>query len=234
MITETPLSIIVPEAGLTPTMASITLREHGITTNAPAFQAGDGGSIPTCSLHKSDYVVADCTLKQAQEMIREHHYAKGGSNTAVYTHGLYERATGKLVGVAWWLPPTRVAAESVNRAQWKQVLSLTRLACLPCAPKNSESFLIKHSTHLIRKDGRFVSLVTYADESQGHLGGIYLAAGWDFVARTGPYPRWLDANGMQVATLSTKTRTKAQMIALGHRQVGKYHKLKFVKHLFRT
>jgi hypothetical protein len=206
-------------------------RDGSTTIVRPAHQPEDGGSTPTPSLHKSDYVVRECELAEAQAMVRDHHYAKGGSNTAVYTHGLYHRAADKLVGVAWWLPPTRVCCESVNREQWKKVLSLTRLACLPEAPKNSESFLITHSTGLIRKDGRFVSLVTYADESQGHTGAIYLACGWEYVGRTGPYPRWLDANGKQVASLSTKTRTTAQMIALGHVMVGRFYKHKFVKHL---
>ena len=86
-------------------------------------------------LNKHAYEVRPCPLADAQRMVREHHYSKGGSNTAVYAHGLYERATGLLIGVAWWLPPTRVAAESVNRNTWKQVLSLTRLVCLQVPQK---------------------------------------------------------------------------------------------------
>lgn len=182
-------------------------------------------------LDKHAYEVRPCPLADAQRMVREHHYSKGGSNTAVYTHGLYERATGLLIGVAWWLPPTRVAAESVNRDAWKRVLSLTRLVCLPGAPKNSASFLMAQSVRQIRKDGRFVSLVTYADESQGHTGAIYRASGWEYVGRTGPYPRWVDATGRQVACKATFNRTKAQMEALGHRRVGAYFKHKFVLHL---
>ena len=69
----------------------------------------------TNRLRKTDYEVVPVSLSTAQEMVREHHYAKGGSNTAVYTHGLVHRESGNLVGVVWWLPPTRVAAESVNR-----------------------------------------------------------------------------------------------------------------------
>ncbi len=209
----------------------IPILRDGSTTSAPGFQPGGGGSHPTPSLHKSDYVVRKCELAEMQAMVREHHYAKGGSNTAVYSHGLYDRRTDKLVGVAWWLPPTRVACESVNKPEWKKVLGLTRLACLPEAPKNSESFLITHSTRLIKNEGRFVSLVTYADESQGHTGAIYLACGWEYVGRTGPYPRWVDASGKQVACKATKNRTKAQMLALGHIPAGSFYKHKFVKHL---
>ena len=213
-------------------MTDSTLRVDSTTVSAPGFQLGDGGSTPTSTLHldKTQYEVRDCPLRDGQNMVAQHHYARGGSNTAVYMHGLYERATDRLVAVAWWLPPTRVACESVNKTEWKRVLSLTRLVCLPDAPKNSPSFLLAHSTRLIRRDKRFVSLVTYADESQGHTGQIYRAANWTYVGRTGPYPRWVDKTGKQVAAKATKNRVKAEMEALGHTKVGSYFKHKFVLH----
>lgn len=209
----------------------MTFCDGSTTIVRPAHQSEGGGSTPTPSLHKSRYLIRACPLKEAKDMVRAHHYSKGSSNTAVYAHGLYERANERLIGVALWLPPTRVACESVNRAEWRRVLSLTRLVCLPDAPKNSASFLLSHSIQMIRKDGRFVSLVTYADEGQNHTGQIYRATNWKYIGRTGPYPRWVDSTGRQVATLSTKTRTKAKMLELGHVRVGAFHKHKFVMHL---
>lgn len=182
-------------------------------------------------LRKEDWFVAPCPLKSAQEMVVGFHYAKGGSNTACYTHGLYLKSSGELHGIAWWLPPTRVAAESVNRRYWKQVLSLTRMVLLPGVPKNACSFLLAKSVKLIKQDKRFVSLVTYADESQGHTGRVYAASNWAYVGRTGPYPRWLTADGMQVAPKATTSRTKAEMRALGHVLEGRYFKHKYVLHL---
>lgn len=185
----------------------------------------------TWKLHSEDWEVRPAPLAEAQALVREHHYARGGSNTAVYVHGLYHRLSDMLVGVVWWLPPTRVACESVNRSQWKKVLSLTRMVMIPGAPKNACSFLLARSVKAIKKEARFVSLVTYADESQGHTGGVYKAANWEYVGRTGPYPRWLDVNGMQVASKATLNRNKAQMEALGHVKVGAFHKHKYVLHL---
>ncbi len=180
---------------------------------------------------KEEWFVQDAPLVEAQHMVREHHYSRGGSNTAVYVHGLYRVEDFCLYGVAWWLPPTRVACESVNKHDWKRVLSLTRMVILPGVPKNAASFLLAKSIKLIKKDGRFTSLVTYADESQGHTGHVYRASNWTYVGRTGPYPRWIDLEGRQVAPKATKNRTKAEMLALGHLQDGKYHKHKFVLHL---
>lgn len=182
-------------------------------------------------LRASEWEVRPCPLTAAQEFIRQHHYARGGSNTCVYTHGLYRHDSDELFGVVWWLPPTRVACESVDKERWKQVLSLTRMAVKPGVPKNACTFMLAKSVKIIRRDARFVALVTYADESQGHTGGVYRAANWEYVGRTGPYPRWLDAAGKQVAPKSTKNRTKAEMLALGHTKVGSFYKHKYVLRL---
>jgi hypothetical protein len=189
-----------------------------------------GVVLPERPLNKAEWYVADATLDQAQEMVGEHHYSKGGSNTRVYVHGLYRQSDDKLFGIAWWLPPTKVACQSVNKGEWTRVLSLTRLVCLPDAPKNSCSFLLSKSLSIIWKERKYVSLVTYADESQGHTGIIYKASNWIYVGRTGPYPRWLDSEGRQVSPKATVNRTKAQMETLGYRKEGSYYKHKFVLH----
>lgn len=183
-------------------------------------------------LRKDEWYVADAPFKDGKALVEAYHYSKGGSNTYVYMHGLYRTDNDRLIGVAWWLPPTRVAAESVNRENWKQVLSLTRLAIDPSGPTNSASFLLARSVKLIQRDGRFKTLVTYADESQGHTGAIYRAAGWEYVGRTGPYPRWEDpTSGRQVSPKATVNRTVQQMKNLGYVKTGSFHKHKFVLHL---
>lgn len=181
-------------------------------------------------LRASDYEVRPVPLAEGRAFIIAHHYSKGCSNTAVYVHGLFRKNDDTLLGVAQWLPPTRVAAESVNRDQWQRVLSLTRLAVHPDVPKNGATFLMARSMRLIEQDQKWVSLVTYADEFMGHTGAIYRAANWEYVGLMKPNPRWEDAEGRQVARKATKSRTNAQMEALGYRLVGSYRKHKFVKH----
>lgn len=181
-------------------------------------------------LRAADHYVADAPLSEARRLVSEHHYAKGGSNTGVYIHGLYRRSDNALIGVAWWLPPTKNCCLSVNKRRWKKVVGLTRLVCTPDAPKNSASFLIGRSVGMIRQKRRFVSLVTFADEKEGHTGQIYRATNWDYVGKTGPYPAWEDYSGRLVARQATTSRTKAEMIALGYRQIGPFFKHKFVIH----
>ena len=183
-------------------------------------------------LRKKDWHVKDIPISEARDFIIRHHYSKGCSNTRVYSHGLFNNEDGKLYGVAMWLPPTRVAAESVNKKEWKRVLSLTRLACSPETPKNGASFLMASSIRKIKEDGRFVSLVTYADVRMGHTGSIYKATNWIYVGEMKGSPAWIDPNtGRQVARKATKSRTKAEMINLGYQNIGTFGKHKFVMHL---
>lgn len=186
---------------------------------------------PVTHLRKNDWFVADCSLSRARAFICQHHYSKGCSNTAVYSHGLYRRSDNALMGVALWLPPTRVAAESVNREQWKRVLALTRLAIHPEVKTNGASFLMGQSIRLIKQDGKWVSLVTYADHFMAHTGAIYRATNWTFVGDMKGSPRWEDSEGRQVARKSTVSRNDQQMRDLGYRNVGTFGKRKFVMHL---
>lgn len=170
---------------------------------------------------------------EALTFIEREHYARGASHTSVYRFGLvHVAAPTALFGVTLWLPPTRVAAESVNREHWRKVLALSRMAVVPGMPKNACSFMLGHSVRAIKRERRFVSLVTYADESQGHDGHVYRASGWTYVGRTRANPRWVDPRtGRQVASQATRTRTAAEMRALGYVRTGAFHKHKFVRHL---
>ena len=174
---------------------------------------------------REDYEIRDCPLHEAAAFISATHYARGCANTAVYVHGLYRGDT--LVGAALWMPPTKVCAQTVH-PEWRRVLALSRLAIAPGEPQNAASILIGESVRRIRRDRKWKALVTFADESQGHSGTIYRATNWVYVGRTKPEPRWEDASGRQVARKATKSRTAAQMDALGYRMVGKFSKHKFI------
>ena len=182
-------------------------------------------------LRASDYFVCPITLSLGRRFIAQYHYSKGCSNTAVYMHGLFRVKGNELVGVAQWLPPTKVAAESVNKENWQQVLALSRLAVHPSVPTNGASFLMGRSIRLIQKDNKWQTLVTYADDFMGHSGQIYKATNWEYVGKMKGSPRWEDKDGRQVARKSTTSRTDAQMKELGYVNVGVYDKHKFVKHL---
>jgi hypothetical protein len=181
---------------------------------------------PENAARAADYRVERVPHADARAFIAEHHYARGCANTSTDAFGLFR--AGVLVGAAVWMPPTRVCAESVNREHWRKVVALSRLAVAPTEPTNAASLFIGAMLRNLRQARRWVAAVTFADESQGHTGAIYKATNWQYVGRTKPEARWLDAEGRQVSRLATKSRTAADMAKLGHRMSGKFSKHKFV------
>ena len=79
-----------------------------------------------------------------------------------------------------------------------------------------------------REGGKWTSLVTYADESQGHTGAIYRATNWEYMGLTKPETIWIDGGGRMVAKkCAGKSRRATEMLALGYRVKGKFRKHKF-------
>ena len=188
---------------------------------------------PGDNISKADYLVRTIDLATCQNMVKEHHRQGGGSNTATFRHGLFHRDQAILdvncLGVAWWIPPTKSAAIATYNGDWRNVLSLSRLVCVPGAPRNSASFLLSRSIKLIRAAGRWECLVTYASTRFGHGGAIYQATNWEKLGLTTPEACWVDPQtGYEVARKAgPKTRTKAEMIALGYECAGRFAKIKY-------
>lgn len=192
-----------------------------------------GGSIPTAPLLKSEWIVREAHLDLAQQLVRQFHYSAGGSNTAVLVCGLWRRDEWLDIdcyGVSWWLPPTKAAGASVCPGNPQGVLSLSRVVVVPEAPKNACSFLIRHSMRFIDRQ-RWPVLLTYADEWQGHDGGIYKAladAGWRHDGYSKPERTYLKNGRMTSRKRGPRTLTHAEMLASGCECVGKFRRKRFV------
>jgi hypothetical protein len=209
------------------------LRGDSIEAVRPVLPAG-GGAVPTSPLQsrlrKQDWNVAGCSQEVAEDLIRAHHYARGNSKQFVYLHGLYPARWfwyREAVGVAWWLPPTKAAAKFFAGDEWEGVLALSRLVIEPNVPANACSFLLSKSVRMIDRK-RWPVLCTYADSWRGHTGAIYRACGWEYVGETRPTEVWT-LNGRMIATQSgPRTRTVAEMQAMGAIRHGQHTKSRFV------
>ena len=182
-------------------------------------------------LRKADYEVRPVCIATARRLIESNHYARGASNTATYIHGLFRKGDifdEQCLGVAWWIPPTRSAAEATYPARWQGVLSLSRLAIVPGTPKNACSFLLSRSRRLINPKA-WPCLVTYADDWRGHTGAIYLADNWIYCGKTKPQRTYQISGRMVARKAGPRTRTHAEMLALGAKFVGLFAKHKFIK-----
>jgi hypothetical protein len=94
---------------------------------------------------------------------------------------------------------------------------------------NGASYLLGRSVRLMRQSGSWDCLVTYADEWQGHDGTMYRAAGWEYVGLTKPERVYVKDGRMIARKAGPKTRTHAEMVALGAECVGAFGKHKFRK-----
>lgn len=182
-------------------------------------------------LRKKDWEVRPVSLDVARPLVERYHYAAGAANTATYLHGLFPKGAfweSECVGIAWWIPPTKSAALATFPANWQGVLCLSRLAIKPEIPTNACTFLIARSRKMIDRNV-WPCLVTYADEWRGHKGAVYRADNWRYVGKTKP-ERVYQINGKMTARKAgPKTRTHAEMLALGATCVGSFAKHKFVQ-----
>jgi hypothetical protein len=181
-------------------------------------------------LRKSEWEVRPVCIATARRIVVKYHYAAGASNTATYLHGLFRKGDifdEQCVGVAWWIPPTKSAAEATYPQRWQGVLCLSRLVIEPAIPKNACSFLLSRSRKLIKRSV-WPCLVTYADEWQGHTGAIYKADNWHYVGRTKPERSYQVGGRMTARKAGGRTRTHAEMLELGATCVGSFVKHKFI------
>lgn len=209
-------------------MPSDAVAEQCLSERACSFNAATKGMIT--QLRKYDWEVRPITMETGLDLVRRYHYARGAANTRTYLHGLFPKGAwweNQCVGCAWWMPPTRAAAEAMYPKNWQGVLCLSRLVIAPEVPRNACTFLLARSVRMIDAV-RWPCLVTYADQWRGHTGGIYRAANWTYVGLTQAEETWTIDGVMTSRKAGPRTRTKSEMLALGAQSMGRHAKHKFV------
>lgn len=130
--------------------------ETGDTTG---HHPAEGGSIPTPALQ----ILVD--YQMAKKMVVEHHYSRRMASNCQFAFVVPNEAA-----CVFSIPPTR----------WKEkVLELSRLVRVPGSWITLTKF-IGLCCDAIRRDKRFDLLVSFADFTQDHHGGIYQACSWNF------------------------------------------------------
>jgi hypothetical protein len=185
-------------------------------------------------LRKAEWCVTPCEHRDAVAFIEATHYAGGAPNTSVARHALRRIRDGLIYGVALWLPPTRVAAESVNRANPRGVLALSRLCVAEGVPTNGASFLLGRSMKLIDR-ATWPTFLTYADTLYGHTGAIYKATNWTCLGEVPGSDAWISSTGERRGRKrGGRNLSVAEMLALGFTRLPKMPKIKFVHHMERS
>ena len=97
---------------------------------------------------------------------------------------------GRVIGGAVYGKPRH------EKAYGERVIDLRRFALIDEAPTNSESFFLGKTLALIKKNKQADAVLTFADETQGHLGTIYKACNFKLLGLT-PASKYILWKGKQ-------------------------------------
>lgn len=117
-------------------------------------------------------VVRPCPLVEVNPFIQAHYLRK---RPAIVVLSMRLEVRGLPVGAIIFAMPPREADKRYGGKTWE----LARLFIEDFVPHNAETFLIARAVRHIKqhhKEIRF--LLSYADPSAGHHGGIYIAGNW--------------------------------------------------------
>ena len=166
---------------------------------------------------------------RAVEMIRRFHYTH-----SVPAGKSYYLSCGFAI-VVWSIPANKnIARFLVGRDA--VVWELARLWAPDGHDRNLLTWAISSAVGWIAMKERPDGLVSYADPNAGHLGGVYRAASWSYHGqcdKTRMYKRGKATLARRSFHSGSKGMTKAEIEALGYREICQPGKHRFVKPLAR-
>lgn len=166
----------------------------------PAIQRERGGANPAPALTRWHFHTNQ--LSDATELVERFHYS-GRLHTAWFVAtahlegGLFGDFGPAVAACVFGIPPTRWAEE---------VVELTRLVRRDDVVINL-SALVSYAVRQIRKHRQECDLiVSFADATVGHHGGIYQACSWNYHGQRAPANQGLMINGEFVPGRTCNTR----------------------------
>lgn len=143
-----------------------------------------------------DYEVKQIKFSIARDYIKENHYSHGCHNGASPCFGLYDNDS--LIGALMFATPcSERVRSSVFGIEYKQnVTELHRLHIKDCTPKNTESWFISRCLKQLKQIKPLIwSVITFADQTEGHEGTIYKATNAYRLGNSPPMTFYIDETG---------------------------------------
>jgi hypothetical protein len=183
----------------------------------------------------SGAVVERITNREAGSIIKRYEWLGTMGTGTRASYGLH--LSSELLGVACF--GVGGSHEARNICGWEHIekaACLQRGACVPWAPKNAASFLIRSACRQAMKDHGWKIFFAYSDPDAGEIGTVYQAVGWHFLGaglgrRHGAcHIHWIAPDGTVMTSNSVhKARlTKRDMFASGYEPVAARPKGKYV------
>lgn len=132
-----------------------------------------------------EFVVSPCQLSAIRPFVGKWHYG-GDPNGVMADYCFKMERPGELVGAMIFGRLAMAGAWEKYADSQDKVVELRRLCCVDDTPKNAESFFIGKALRWLKKYTDIETVVSYADETQGHKGTIYQAANFKHVGFVPP------------------------------------------------
>lgn len=159
-------------------------------TTARVVQQQDGAGPPRRWRCKSDprapapktLIVRPVRPDVVKPLIVERHYLHSMPAAAWRCYGVY--AGQSLSGAVVFTAGARNGHRALTGATPQQVATLARLWLADELPKNAESRVIGIVLRMLRREGEWKAVLSYADPAAGHVGIIYQATGWTYLGQS--------------------------------------------------
>ena len=168
--------------------------------------------------------------KEAIEAIKHNHYTHSVPSGKSYYLKVYDAL------VVWSIPANKNIAKFVLGREGS-VWELSRLWAPDNHGKNLLTLAIGQAVRFIKRTENPDALVSYADPSQGHHGGVYRAASWQHHGTSEEVRAYRTVEGQVVSRRAfhsgNRSLKKAEIEALGYVELRLPGKERFVKKLNR-
>lgn len=157
----------------------------------------------------ADWKVAYANRDAAKYATKYWHYSGTLPSASMYVVGVWEAS--RFIGVIIFSKGATLQIGSPYGLPSSEVVELTRIAL--AAHDNPVSMYMSAAVKLLKRDNpRLRLIVSYADPSAGHHGGIYQAAGWVYVGEAG-VTNEIVVNGKQMHLRSIHSRGWSQKLS---------------------
>lgn len=180
------------------------------------------------------------TNEEASTIILKYEWLRTMGSGTVACYGL--KLNGELLGVACFsvlggrIRRICVAGtEEETKELESATVCLCRGACVPWAPSNAASFLIRWACKCAYKERDWKIFFAYSDSDAGEIGTVYQAVGWYFIGdnfRKGKYHTdYQSPDGKTIWTsykIHHQKISRAQLLRDGWKPIRRYGKKKWV------
>ncbi len=124
-----------------------------------------------------------CTYESAKYAVENWHYSKTMPTNKLVKIGVWE--TNKFIGAVIFVPGATPTLCMTYKISQQQCCELTRVALKK--HKTPVSRIVSIAIKFLKKSNPGLKLIiSFADQNEGHHGGIYQAGGWIYVGEGGP------------------------------------------------